>query len=269
MERTNASHAIRKAGAMAALLVIAILCGSQCGFAERDTAVLNLEPLPVGVTLPVQLSRTLRAGKVRIGTTIILKTTQRVPVGQHLYLQGNAELRGEVIESDAGDGTSARPATLALRFTSLRYHHQNVAVMTKAIAIANFTEVADTFLPATGGPDRGNASPASWTTAQVGGDEVYRSGWIGDVCDSVMRKVGYADYYGVYSLPAKQTTNDGPTLPRAMGVFSTTAAGLYGFDANSTLSSAAGVVTIVGGSKNLIVRNGDNLLLEVIALPRE
>lgn len=110
-----------------------------------------------------------------------------------------------------------------LAVTLLRYQKQTVPVITKAVAIANFTDVDDTFLRTTGGADRGNASEASWTTSQVGGDEVYRSGWVGDVCDDRMRKVGYADYYGVYSLPTGPTEGDGPALPRAMGVFSTTA----------------------------------------------
>lgn len=70
---------------------------------------------------------------------------------------------------------------------------------TDVIAVASMMEVNDTAAPANGSTDRGNPSQANWTTRQVGGDEVYRSGWVGDVYDDVMKKVGFADYYGVYS----------------------------------------------------------------------
>jgi hypothetical protein len=247
------------------LLAIVLLSAGSSGGAQRSTAILELLPLRAGVTLPVRVTRTLRAGNVRVGTTIVAKTTQRVPVAQTLYLKRGAELHGEVVTSVAGDGTAGRPSTLTIQFTWVRYSKQTVPVITKAIAIANFTDVDETFLPATGGSDRGNASEASWTTRQVGGDQVYRAGWVGDVCDSNMRKVGYADYYGVYSLPNNPTVGDGPALPRAMGVFSTTAAGLYGFDEGSALHSAGGTITLTRVGKKLLVRTGDNLLLEVLA----
>jgi hypothetical protein len=202
-----------------------------------------------------------------VGTRIVAKTTQRVPVGEHLYLKQGAELMGVVKASSAEDKGTARPATLTLEFTQLRYGKQTVAVRTKAIAIANFTNVGETFLPVTGGADRGNASEASWTTMQVGGDEVVRSGWVGDVIDSQMEKVGYADYWGVYSLPVKPSGGDGPALSRAMGVFSTTAAGLYGFDKGTELHSEGGTITLTRAGGRVLMRDGDNLLLEVMSSP--
>jgi len=266
MPRSADRHANPGAALRSSLLfAIVLLSTGSPGSAQRSVAASQLLPLPTGVTLPVQVTRTLRAGKVRAGTKIVAKTTQRVPVREHVYLKRGAELQGEVVTSVAGDGTVGRPAILTLQFTLLRYQKQTVPVTTKAIAIANFTDVDDTSLPATGGSDRGNASEASWTTRQVGGDEVYRSGWVGDVCDSKMRKVGYADYYGVYSLPTKPPIGDGPALPRAMGVFSTTAAGLYGFDEGAALHSAGGAITLTRVGKKLLMRNGDNLLLEVLA----
>src|SRR2546429_2286847 len=48
-----------------------------------------------------------------------VKTTQRVPVSEDAYLKRGATVRGEVVTSDAGDGTAAHPATLTIRFTQL------------------------------------------------------------------------------------------------------------------------------------------------------
>jgi hypothetical protein len=245
------------------IVLFAFVSGSE----EQSTAVSKLLPMQAGVTLPVRLGRSLQAGKVQSGTKIVAKTTQRVPVGEHLYLNHGAALYGEVVTSIAGDGTAEKPSILAIRFTQLRYRNQTTPVVTRAIAIANFTEVGNTFLPTTGGADRGNASEASWTTTQVGGDEVVRSGWVGDVIDKTTQTVGFADYYGVYALPTRVAVGDGLALPRAMGVFSTTAAGLYGFDEGTSLQSAGGLITLTRVGKKLLVRNGDNILLEVLGSP--
>ena len=85
---------------------------------SKSQAVSELRPLPAGITLPVAVGRTLRAGKVKPGTVVLVKTTQRVPVSEDAYLNRGAALRGEVVTSDAGDRTAAHPATLTIRFTS-------------------------------------------------------------------------------------------------------------------------------------------------------
>jgi hypothetical protein len=238
---------------------------SAAGEAAETTpsvAVSELVPLPAGVTLPVQIGRTLRAGKVKVGTVIEAKTTQRVPVSADAYLKLGATVRGEVVASDAGDGTTTHPSTLTIRFDQLSYRGQRVQLVTRAVAAANLMDVDYTFLPATGGADRGNNSPSSWTTNQVGGELVVRTGWVGPVVGRGLQKVGDADYYGVYSLPV--ALSDGVEVRRAMGVFSTTANGLYGYNRGSRLESSGGLITITDPGQ-AVIRAGDNLLLEVVA----
>jgi hypothetical protein len=248
----------------AVLLLAGVFVCATAAVAQREAAVSELQVLPPGVTLPVKLGRSFRAGKVQVGTPIVVTTTQRVPVSEDTYLKAGAELDGEVVASIAGHGTASTPATLSIRFTRLRYGKQSIPVRTKAIAIANFVQVGYTHLPADGGPDMGIFSEANWTTKQVGGDAVVRTGWAGPVVGFNTGTVGHADYYGVYSLPAA-SPDDGPPFPRALGVFSTTAAGLYGFGSGSALKSTDGTITLTGPGKSVELRNGDNLLLEVIA----
>jgi hypothetical protein len=50
-----------------------------------------------------------------------------------------------------------------------------------------------------------------------------------------------------------------------MGIFSTTANGLYGFDQGTTLNSKGGVIELRRTRGKLLLRNGDNLLLQVVA----
>jgi len=233
--------------------------------AQNSVEVTKLQPLQQGVTLPVRLSKSLRAGKVKVGAALAVTTTQRVPVTEHLYLNRGATLHGQVVASTAGDGTTANPSVLSIRFSSLTYKNQSVPIAVKAIAIANLMDVADTYLPANGSTDRGNSNEASWTTRQVGDNVVVRTGWIGPVCDQAMRTVGSADYYGVYTLPVKSATGEGTSFPRAVGVFSTTAAGLYGLDDGTRLVTEGDGITLTRPAKKLLLRDGDNMLLEVRA----
>jgi len=229
----------------------------------EDQGVMKLHALRPGVTLPVAMGRTLRAGKVKPGTVFLVKTTQRVFVSDEGYLSRGAKLRGEVVTSDAGDGTAAHPATLTIRFTQLSYRGMTVPLKTNAVAMANLMDVDGTFLPMMAA-DRGNSSEASWTTRQVGGDLVVRSGWVGPVVGVGLRTVGHADYYGVYSLPLTQEQGDGVMFPRSMGVFSTTAKGLYGYDEGTQMVSSGGLITITNPMGRAVIRAGDHLLLEVV-----
>ena len=262
MGRMMLCRAASAVGTLGFLLASASGLSSARVEAQRSQVVSELQPLEAGITLPVQVGRTLRAGKVKRGTVFEVKTTQRVPVSEGAYLKSGARVRGEVVVSDAGDGTAAHPSVLTIRFTQLSYGGRTVPLEVRAVAMANLMAVDDTFLPATGSTDRGNPSPASWTTRQVGGDEVVRSGWVGPVVGSGLRTVGSADYYGVYSLPV---TVDGSGVPRALGVFSTTAVGLYGYETGATLESSGGLITMTSPEKHAVIRNGDNLLLEVVA----
>jgi hypothetical protein len=252
---------------MCAGLALACLTmfGRAADIAPKSREISELRPLQAGVTLPVAMGRTLRAGKVRPGTIVVVKTTQRVPVSEDAYLKRGAAVRGEVVASDAGDGTAAHPARLTIRFTQLSYRGMTVPLETKAVAMANLMDVDGTFLPMMGGPDRGNSSEASWTTRQVGGEEVVRSGWVGPVVGVGLRTVGHADYYGVYSLPTPLHGPDRMVVPRAMGVFSTTAKGLYGYDEGTRLESSGGLITIANPMGRAVIRAGDHLLLEVVA----
>jgi hypothetical protein len=252
---------------MCAGLALACLTmfGRAADIAPKSREISELRPLQAGVTLPVAMGRTLRAGKVRPGTIVVVKTTQRVPVSEDAYLKRGAAVRGEVVASDAGDGTAAHPARLTIRFTQLSYRGMTVPLETKAVAMANLMDVDGTFLPMMGGPDRGNSSEASWTTRQVGGEEVVRSGWVGPVVGVGLRTVGHADYYGVYSLPTLLHAPDRMVFPRAMGVFSTTAKGLYGYDEGTRLESSGGLITIANPMGRAVIRAGDHLLLEVVA----
>lgn len=69
---------------MCAGLALACLTmsGRAADIAPKPQEISELRPLQAGVTLPVAVARTLRAGKVKPGTIVVMKTTQRVPVSE-------------------------------------------------------------------------------------------------------------------------------------------------------------------------------------------
>ena len=239
------------------LMVTSVLAESLKG-----RAVSELQPLRDGVTFPVVLDKTLRSGKTKPGTVFTVTTTQRVPVSEEMYLDRGAKLLGEVVTSTAGDGTANHPSVLAIRFTQLSYRGQILPMVTRGVAAASRLAVDDTYFPVSGNTDRFSSNPANWTTRQVGGDLVGRSGWVGPVVAVGLHTVGSADYYGVYSVPGE---TDGVRFPRALGIFSTTAQGMYGYEHGARLESSGGVITVTSPEKHAVIRAGENLLLEVVA----
>ena len=225
------------------LLLCAISAGAQQAF----------EP-PPGTNLPVRLGHELAAGKSKAGAHFEVRTTQPVPIAPHRSLPRNTEIDGTVITSSTA--AKGQPGILTLHLDTIRIHGQSVPIRTRALAAANFTQVLETGELCSGPDDMANPDPANWTTCQVGGDQVVRSGWHGPVIDSVTHTVGFANFGGVYGFPA-----DPNGLPEALGVFSTTASGLYGYSSGSTMHSQAGSITVSSPGK-VILHGDDNLLLQ-------
>lgn len=228
------------------LLSAAAMCPAESPGSGKPAE--DISALPAGLTLPVHLSHSLHAGKTMPGQPIQASTTQRTPLGNQIYLPSGIVLRGEVI------ATSERSITF--RFDTITFHGRSQPVATRLLAIASFVAVGQTGVPANGSTDRGNPSPANWTTAQVGGDQVARSGWSGPLVNSTTQIVGSADYWGVYTLPATPGA-----LPHALGPFSAGAQGLFGFAVDCHLTPLQPTISCTTTQPSL--HKDDVLLLQV------
>ncbi len=231
-------------------------------FNGQPIPATQLKVLPVGLYLPVALHHALKAGDTRPGTPIQAYTTQRVPVAASLYMPRGVEILGTVVASNAGSAQSA----LTLRFTTLRYGGHDLPLHADALAIGNFSNVDDTYLPQTAVTDPTDSSPANWTTRQLGGDILTRQAWYGVLVNTRTQRVGFGDFNGVYADPqapvdAPPTTPLVARLPRALGAFSSDASGLYGFDHDATLASGGGNITVTSPGRAKL-RAADNLLLK-------
>lgn len=230
-------------------LTLILLCPSS--FAG-DRAVRHLNQLPAGITLPVTLETNLDGKHIHPGEIIVASLYQRVPLANGLYLPKGAKILGSVVSYDG--------KTLKLKWTELKLDGQTEPIAVKLMAAAHWIEVGNTKLPL-GATDRSISSPADWTTMQIGRDEVYRAGWFGTVYNQYSEPVGTADNTGVYAAPQSPGA-----LPRAMGPFSTTSAGLYGLQGMILVSpgEADGPVVFHLETDKWQLHSGDALLLEAI-----
>ena len=210
-----------------------------------------LAPVPAGSTLPVRVEHTLDAKHAHPGDVVKAQMIQRVPLGDRRYLPTATELVGSI--------TAVNATQLSITWTELRLHTAGEPVRVKLLAGADSFDVGQTRIPL-GGP---SFSTSDWTTEQIGGDEIYGINVPATVYSRYSRPVGHADGTGVYAPPLA------PGLPeRAMGPFSTMAAGLYDMP-ELTLVSAGGeggapmVFGLVGKAWRL--RANSALLLQVVA----
>ncbi len=240
---------------------------TPASFNGQPVPAAQLKTLPVGLYLPVALHHALKAGDTRPGTPIQAYTTQRIPVAAGLYLPRGVEVLGTVVASADGPAQS----NLTLRFNTLRYGSHDLPLHADALAIGNFSNVADTYIPQAVVTDLTDSSPANWTTRQLGGDILTREAWYGVLVNTRTQRVGFGDFHGIYADPQapSDTHSDAPAdtplvarLPRALGAFSSTASGLYGFDHAATLASGNGDITVTSPGRAEL-RAADNLLLKI------
>ncbi len=235
---------------MRCLTLLPILSVALPIYAARQAS--RLVAPPPGATLPIVLVKTMKAQSLTVGQPVTARLFQRVPVSAGTYLPGKVEIVGQIVSSG--------PSWFSILFTQLRWKGENVPIRVRLVAAASSRNVYQTTV-SLAAADRGTGSPADWTTRQVGGDEVYRSAGSGKVYDQYSQPVGHADLYGVYA----ESTSAGK-LPRAMGPFSTTAAGLHGLPDFSIVSpgSADTPITFGVSKPKWQLASGGALLLEVV-----
>jgi hypothetical protein len=222
-----------------------------------SSTLLAQNVIPAGTALPLQLRTGLKAGKMKPGQEIKAQIMQNIPGTQ---IRRGSRVLGHVL--------NATPTRLEFRFDTLLANGQRISLITNLRAVASLLEVTDAQEPESG-PDRATP-PASYTTRQIGGEQVYRGG--GPVARGITT-VGEPTPYGVLGklnskapCPAAIAGND---HPQALWLFSTDACGVYGFSGlfiedagrtnpvgNIVLASKTGKLNIMSGSGLLLLVQG-------------
>ncbi len=225
-------------------------------------AVMAQNSLPAGTILPVSLDRGLNAGKARAGMEIRAKVMQSVP---GTPVRRGAEVIGHVVKVNAQEKGQSQ---LTIRFDAVRTHRQQIPLRANLRALASFLEVQEAQDPEDLS-SRG-LNEESWTTEQIGGDQVYRGG--GPVTEGKVN-VGTPEPYGVLAVP--RTQPDRPcrgvlgasSQPQALWLFSANACGVYGYGhlriVHAGRAEPLGTIVLASDRGKLVLYAGSGLLLRV------
>ncbi len=236
-------------GTLAALLIL-------------PAAALPQSTLPAGTILPIALDHGLDASKVHPGQPIRAEVMQDVP---GTTIRRHAKVVGHVTEVHSSPNG---PATLEFTFDSVIEHGQTIPIKVDLRALASRLEVDEAQVPEDMS-SRG-LNEHTWTTEQIGGDQVYRGG--GPVANGVTA-VGVPTFYGVLDDPRVQSGQPcrgavtDATRPQAFWLFSSDACGLYGFP-NLRIEHAGrtdpfGTIVLSAGNGKLVLYGGTGMLLRV------
>jgi hypothetical protein len=242
-------------------------------FLKTLTAVLVLaamtsaQNIPPGTALPVTLFSDVNWKKVQPGQAIVANVAQSVPLPSGARIRAGSPVSGRVLQAGRNaDGSSS----VRIRFDVVRVDGRELPISTSLRALASPLEVENAKLPIHG-PGIAETE-ATWTTAQIGGDDVYRGGGhvlhgeqvVGEpVADGVLAELIPAAPLGCAE------GSGGRRL--ALWVFASSACGAYGFGKvsieNAGDSNPIGEI-VLRGKKNVHLPRGSAMLLMVTEAPQ-
>ena len=228
-------------------------------------AAMAKTALPPGTILPVSLDKGLNASKVHAGMEIRAKVMQNVP---GTPVRRGAEVIGHIVRANAPGKSKA---SLEISFDAVKIHKQRIPLKANLRALASFLEVEEAEDPEDMS-SRG-LNEESWTTQQIGGDQVYRGG--GPVTEGRI-SVGTPTPYGVLVIPRTQSSQPcrgaigAASRPQAFWLFSANACGVYGYShvriAHAGRTAPAGTVVLLSNRGKLVLYSGSGMLLRVLGL---
>jgi hypothetical protein len=231
------------------------------------TAVYAETVVPDGTVLPVRLNTTLSSKSTKPGQLVTARIMQDVPLPGFARIRAGAVLFGKVTSVQPASGSDG--GSISLRFDTLRIPHENVRLAINIRAIASFMEVQHAQIPIMGGSDR-SLPEGAWTTAQIGGDVVYRGG--GHV-ESRAGRVGEPFDGGVLgrldSNPSRGCRGDTTgERPQALWLFSSNACGTYSLPnltiAHTGRTDPVGEITFRSEKGDVNVQKGAGMLLRAV-----
>jgi len=218
--------------------------------------------LPSGTLVAVMLDRGINVDKAHPGQQIRARVMQTIP-GTPVHR--GAHVLGTVLAVHPAPNGAAR---LEIRFDAIETHGHRIPVRTDLRAVASMLEVEEAQIPEEMS-SRG-LTPETWTTQQIGGDQVYRGG--GPVAEG-MTPVGAPTPYGVLDVPRAQAGKPCRAVvsdnnhPQALWLFSADACGVYGLYQvrieHAGRTSPRGAIILTGENGKLNLRGGSALLLRV------
>jgi hypothetical protein len=231
------------------------------------SAMMSAQKIPPGTALPVTLSSDLNAKNIEPGQRIVANVAQNVPLPGGGRIRSGSRVEGRVLKADMNAENSS---SLRIRFDVVRVNDRELPIAISLRALASPVEVQNAGLPIHGPVSA--ETDATWTTSQIGGDDVYRGG--GHVVHGE-RVVGEPVADGVLAelipVPPLGCAEGSGGRRLALWVFASSACGAYGF--GKLTIEAAGDSNPMGdivlrGKKNVHLPRGSAMLLMVTEAPQ-
>jgi len=239
--------------------------------AAQRTSVSKVE-VPPGTILPVLLGTTISPAKAKPGKVIQGQIAQDVPLPSGSKIPKGSKVEGHVVENIPAD--NGMGAKISIRFDTLRFRDETLAITTNLRAIAGFMAVLEAGVP---NQAVGEGDVSNWmTTTQIGGDSVFGIGGPVTSAHNATEVVGKSPMSGgvlVELQPNASASCRGPLAgnsnPQALWVFSSDACGTYGLSKVSIVhagrTAPIGSVILEIRGRNAKIQSGAGLLLRVIA----
>jgi hypothetical protein len=232
-------------------IIAALLCSAT---------MLAAQDLPTGTALPVMLSSTLNSKDNKPGEKIEGKLMQEVLLPSGAKIKSGSHLTGHVILAEVTGSVSR----ITLTFDTLENQGHTIPLNVSLRAMAATESVFQAKTPI----DAASTYESSygWTTKQVGGDVVFRGrGYIASPQGKVGRWNG-TGAWGKLTPAGDCVTTNSNDQEQALGVFSTTACGIYGFEnlklTHPGSTAPLGQITLES-TTDLLIRGGSGWLLLV------
>lgn len=242
------------------------LCLAFCfGLGAAQVSETSLS-LPAGTAIPVIFPHTLDAAKLNAGDPIVANTDQVIIVTGGQPIPRGARLIGNVVDIHRSISSSG-PSDLAIKFDTLQVRDRSFSIHVAIRAVASFVDSYSTRSPTVD-----NGYPESSVYRQVGGDYFYPND---KVYSNDWDEVGKDDNHEVFvklqkvqpSNPRNHALCDGTDTLQSVGVFASSACGVYGFqdliiDASGSDNSA--VIRFHSNKRIVKITSNSTALFQVI-----
>lgn len=253
----------------AKLGLVTLLCS---GFAVAQSGSAPTAALAPQTTLPIAFTQTLNANHVKAGDPVIARTLETVRLGNGQEVKAGAEVLGHVSEAqpfvfDKTPYAKQNQAVLVMQFDSLQTRQGD-----KIPLHVYLRAIADTFATTAAYEPRPSDEDPLHSTTQVGGDILTPSQ--NEIMNRDGDVVGYNKRGGAYAHLIANTGSgaarcDETNTEQAMGPFSASACGLYGFRdlalTSTGLGSDSSSFTLISRRRSPEIHRGSTALLEVVS----
>lgn len=249
--------------------LVALFCS---GLAAAQSGTGPSASLAPQTTVPVAFTKTVDANHVKVGDPVTARTLQTVRLANGREVKAGAEVVGHVSEAEGfvfnkTPYAKQNQAVLAVQFDSLTTRQGD-----KIPLHVTLRAMADSFATTAAYEPRPSDEDPLHSTTQVGGDVLTPSQ--NEIMNQDGDVVGYNKRGGAYAHLIANTGPgaarcDGSDTEQAMGVFSASACGLYGFRDLALTSNGSGsdssTITLLSSRRSPEIPRGSTALLEVVS----